>query len=175
MKVSLQKLIVMSAIIMLGATSVSLRAAEPSAVGLWEQVDEKSGKPESWFKITERNGAYEGNIVKIFFKPGEDENWVCDKCEGAERGRPVLGLALIKGMQRSGSSYENGTIMDPRDGAVYRALMKLSPDGQKLEVRGFLGISLFGRSQVWNRLPDNALAPPAAARAAPKGGAQKKQ
>jgi uncharacterized protein (DUF2147 family) len=175
MKVSLQKLVVMSAIIMLGAAGASLRAAEPSAVGLWEQVDEKSGKPESWFKITERNGAYEGNIVKIFFKPGEDENWVCDKCEGAERGKPVLGLALIKGMQRNGSSYENGTIMDPRDGAVYRALMKLSPDGQKLEVRGYLGISLFGRSQVWNRLPDNALAPPAAARAAPKGGAQKKQ
>jgi uncharacterized protein (DUF2147 family) len=171
----LQKLVVMSAIIMLGAAGASLRAAEPSAVGLWEQVDEKSGKPESWFKITERNGAYEGNIVKIFFKPGEDENWVCDKCEGAERGKPVLGLALIKGMQRNGSSYENGTIMDPRDGAVYRALMKLSPDGQKLEVRGYLGISLFGRSQVWNRLPDNALAPPAAARAAPKGGAQKKQ
>jgi uncharacterized protein (DUF2147 family) len=175
MKASLQKLVVMSAIIMLGAAGASLRAAEPSAVGLWEQVDEKSGKPESWFKITERNGAYEGNIVKIFFKPGEDENWVCDKCEGAERGKPVLGLALIKGMQRNGTSYENGTIMDPRDGAVYRALMKLSPDGQKLEVRGYLGISLFGRSQVWNRLPDNALAPPAAARAAPKGGAQKKQ
>jgi uncharacterized protein (DUF2147 family) len=175
MKVSLQMLVVMSAIIMLGAAGASLRAAEPFAVGLWEQVDEKSGKPESWFKITERNGAYEGNIVKIFFKPGEDENWVCDKCEGAERGKPVLGLALIKGMQRNGSSYENGTIMDPRDGAVYRALMKLSPDGQKLEVRGYLGISLFGRSQVWNRLPDNALAPPAAARAAPKGGAQKKQ
>jgi len=174
MKASLQKLVVMSAIIMLGAAGASLRAAEPSAVGLWEQVDEKSGKPESWFKITERNGAYEGNIVKIFFKPGEDENWVCDKCEGAERGKPVLGLALIKGMQRNGSSYENGTIMDPRDGSVYRALMKLSPDGQKLEVRGYLGISLFGRSQVWNRLPDNALAP-AAARAAPKGGAQKKQ
>ena len=60
--------------------------------GLWEQVDENTGKPESWFKIIERNGVYEGNIVKIFFKPGEDENWVCDKCEGAERGAPVLGL-----------------------------------------------------------------------------------
>ena len=175
MKVSLQMLVVMSAIVMLGAAGASLRAAEPSAVGLWEQVDEKSGKPESWFKITERNGAYEGNIVKIFFKPGEDENWVCDKCEGAERGKPVLGLALIKGMQRNGSSYENGTIMDPRDGQVYRALMQVSPDGKQLEVRGYLGFALFGRSQIWNRLPDNALAPPAAARAAPKGGAQKKQ
>ena len=87
----------------------------------------------------------------------------------------LLGLTLIKGMQRTGNSYENGTIMDPRDGSVYSALMKLSPDGQKLEVRGYLGISFLGRSQIWNRLPDNALAPPAAARAAPKGGAQKKQ
>ena len=125
--------------------------------GPWEQVDDNTGRPESWFKITERNGLYVGNLVKIFFKPGEDENWVCDRCEGAEKGAPVLGLALIKGMRRNGYSYENGTIMDPRDGSVYRALMRLSPDGNKLEVRGYLGISLFGRSQTWNRLPDNAL------------------
>ena len=98
-----------------------------------------------------------GNIVKIFGKPGDDENWTCDKCEGDEKGAPVLGLMLIKGMQRNGLAYENGTIMDPRDGSVYRALMNLSPDGKKLEVRGYLGISLFGRSQIWNRLPDNAL------------------
>ena len=69
----------------------------------------------------------------------------------------MLGLTLIKGMQRKGMSYENGTIMDPRDGPVYRAFMKLSPDGKQLEVRGFLGIALLGRSQIWNRLPDNAL------------------
>jgi uncharacterized protein (DUF2147 family) len=146
-----------------------LRAAEPTAAGLWEQIDVKTGKPESWFKITERNGVYEGAVAKIFFKPGEDQNWVCDKCEGADRGRPVLGLTLIKGMRRNGLSYENGTIMDPRDGSVYRALMRVSPDGQKLEVRGYLGISLFGQTQVWNRLPDSALtsqgAPPA-----PRGG-----
>jgi uncharacterized protein (DUF2147 family) len=155
-----------------GASVISVPAAEPSAVGLWEQVDEKSGKPESWFKITERSGVYLGNIVKIFFKPGEDENWVCDKCEGDEKGKPVLGLALIKGMQRKGLEYENGTIMDPRDGSVYSALMKISPDGQKLEVRGFLGISFLGRSQIWNRLPDNALAPAPAAAAIPRPAAK---
>jgi len=68
-----------------------------------------------------------------------------------------LGLTLIRGMRRNGTHYEGGTITDPRDGSVYRALMELSPDGRKLEVRGYLGISLFGRSQTWNRLPDNAL------------------
>ena len=170
MRALLQKLIVMGAVVLLGAAGLPLRAAEPTAAGLWEQVDENSGKAESWFKIIERNSVFEGTLVKIFFKPGEDENWVCSKCEGAEKGAPVLGLTLIKGMQRNGTSYENGTIMDPRDGSVYRALMQLSPDGRKLEVRGYLGISLFGRSQVWNRLPDNALG----TRVAPKGGAQKK-
>jgi uncharacterized protein (DUF2147 family) len=172
MRLSLLKLMAAGAVIVAGAGTVGAPApaAEVNAVGLWEQVDETSGKAESWFKISEHNGVYEGNIVKIFFKPGEDKNWICSKCEGAEKGAPVLGLMLIKGMQRNGLSYENGTIMDPRDGAVYRALMKLSPDGRKLEVRGYLGISLFGRSQVWNRLPDNALG--AQARPA-KGAAQK--
>lgn len=184
MKASLRKLfglgVALSAAGVLGAAiSISVAviagpAFDPSsAVGLWEQVDEKTGKPESWFKITESDGIYQGNIVKIFFKPGEDENWACEKCEGDEKGKPVLGLALIKGMRRNGNAYEDGTIMDPRDGAVYRALMQLSPDGQKLEVRGYLGISLFGRSQIWNRLPDNALAPPPPTRAAPKGAAPK--
>jgi uncharacterized protein (DUF2147 family) len=189
MKLSLQKLISFGAVLpgialsvaalagvlaAIGAASVlPARAADmTSAVGLWEQVDEKSGKPESWFKISEHNGVYEGNIVKMFLKPGEDENWTCEKCEGAEKGRPVLGITLIKGMQRTGMSYENGTIMDPRDGSVYSAKMKLSDDGKTLEVRGFLGLSFLGRSQYWNRLPDNALqpTPPArpAAKAAPK-------
>jgi uncharacterized protein (DUF2147 family) len=146
---------------LLPAAGVSARA-EPSAVGLWEQVDEKTGRAESWFKINDRGGVYEGQIVKIFFKPGEDENWVCDKCEGADRGKPVLGLTLVKGMRRNGATYEGGTIMDPRDGTVYRARMELSPDGQQLEVRGYVGIALFGRSQTWRRLPDNALGAPKA-------------
>ena len=176
-RLSSLRLMMAGAAMSISAIVIAAPASDPtSAVGLWEQVDEKTGQPESWFKITERNGVYSGNIVKIFFKPGEDENWTCEKCEGDEKGKPVLGLALIKGMKRNGNAYEEGTIMDPRDGAVYRALMKLSPDGQKLEVRGYLGISLFGRSQTWNRLPDSALAPPPApGRAAPKGPAQKKQ
>ena len=140
---------------------------EPSAVGLWEQVDEKTGKAESWFNIVEKDGIYVGTIVKMFSKPGDPppEAWRCTKCEGAEQNAPVLGLALIKGMKRKGLNYEEGTIMDPRDGTVYRALMILSPDNKQLEVRGYLGFALLGRSQMWKRLPDNAMDPP---RALPK-------
>jgi uncharacterized protein (DUF2147 family) len=139
-----------------GATA----SADPSAVGLWEQVDEDTGKPGGWFRIVEKNGIYEGVLVKGFGKPGEDPaSWKCTKCEGAEKDAPVIGLTLIKGMKRSGLLYEDGTIMDPRDGSVYRAKMTLTPDGQTLLVRGFLGIELFGRTQTWNRLPDTAMDP----------------
>jgi uncharacterized protein (DUF2147 family) len=166
----LQRSVIAVLVLLFGSVALPLRAAEPTATGLWEQVDEKTRKPESWFKITERNGIYEGAFVKIFFKPGEDPNWVCDKCQGADKGRPVQTLTLIRGMRRNGLSYEGGTIMDPRDGQVYRALMRLNPDGQTLEVRGYLGISLFGQSQIWHKLPDNALGSQET-RPAAKGGA----
>jgi uncharacterized protein (DUF2147 family) len=144
---------------------------EPNALGLWEQVDDKTSQPESWFRITEKDGVYTGTIVKMFSKPGDPppESFRCTKCEGDEKNAPVLGLALIKGMKRNGLAYESGTIMDPRDGTVYRALMNLSADGKKLEVRGYLGFAWAGRSQMWNRLPDNAMDPPRAPpKAAPK-------
>ena len=148
---------------------------EPTAAGLWEQVDEKTGKAESWFNIAEKDGVYIGTIVKMFQKPGDPppEAWRCSKCEGAEKDAPVLGLALVKGMKRTGMKYEDGTIMDPRDGTVYRALMELSPDNKRLEVRGYVGLAVFGRSQTWNRLPDDAMAPPKAAPVGPPKGVKK--
>jgi len=126
-------------------------------VGLWEQVND-DGKVGGWFHIYERDGIYEGKIVKAFPRPGEKPNALCTKCPGDQKNQPVLGLTLIKGMQRKGRNFENGTILDPRDGSVYQARMELSPDGQKLMVRGFLGIDLFGQSQIWRRLPDSAMA-----------------
>ena len=133
------------------------RAAEPTAAGLWEKRD-NSGQPEGWFRITDRNGAYEGQSVKMFPKPGQDPaSWRCTKCEGEQTDAPVLGITFIKGMKRQGLAYEDGKILDPRDGSLYSARMELSPDGQQLSVRGYLGISLLGRTEVWARLPDNAL------------------
>lgn len=132
--------------------------APQTASGFWEQYDD-DGKPQGWFLIYERSpGVYEGAIVKMFLKPGEDfAKMVCTKCEGEQKNQHSLGLVIIKGMKRNGREYEDGTILDPRDGQVWSARMELSPEGRRLMVRGYLGISLFGKSQIWNRLPDNAL------------------
>src|SRR5215210_8469292 len=133
------------------------RAAGPTAAGLWEKRDD-AGQPGGWFRITDRNGAYEGQIVRMFPKPGQDPaSWRCTKCEGEQKDAPVLGITFIKGMTRQGLAYEDGTILDPRDGSAYSARMDLSPDGRQLSVRGYLGISLLGRTEVWTRLPDTAL------------------
>jgi uncharacterized protein (DUF2147 family) len=140
----------------LGARTVE--AQEPSAVGLWQQVDEKTGEIQSWFYVSEHAGAYEGSIVKMFMKPGEDPNPHCDKCEGDQKGAPWLGLMIIKGMMRKGLDYESGSILDPRNGNLWHAEMHLSPDGQDLTVRGYLGIPTFGMNQYWKRLPDTAVA-----------------
>jgi uncharacterized protein (DUF2147 family) len=130
--------------------------AEPSAAGLWEQVGD-DGHVGGWFHIFERNGVYQGILVKAFARPNEKFSTVCTRCPGDQKNAPIVGLTIIKGMQRKGRTYENGNILDPRDGSIYSAVMEVSPDGQKLVVRGYLGIELFGQSQVWRRLADSAM------------------
>jgi len=141
-----------------GVGSVMAQAKEPTAAGLWETVA-ASGRPEAWFRIVDCGGSYEGQIVKIFPKPGQPDpsQWRCTNCQGELKNAPVLGITFIKGMQRHGLTYENGTILDPRDGSLYSARMELSPDGYQLTVRGYLVTSLLGQSQVWQRIPDDRL------------------
>jgi uncharacterized protein (DUF2147 family) len=153
MRRHLAALIIMSLpLLWLGVRPVN--AQEPSAAGLWQNIDPETNKPDGWFFIYERNGTYEGAIVKMFLKPGDPPNPLCTKCEGEQQNAPWLGLTLIKGMERKGVEYANGTILDPRSGTEWKALMTLSPDGQDLTVRGYLAIRTFGKNQYWKRLPD---------------------
>ena len=120
--------------------------------GIWQQIDPDTGKVGALVTFAESGGIYRGAFSKLFLDPGDDPNPICHKCPGAQRGKPLLGLTFIDGMKRSGLSYEGGTILDPESGTLYSANMRLSPDGNSLTVRGYLGIPLLGQSQVWKRV-----------------------
>jgi uncharacterized protein (DUF2147 family) len=132
-------------------------SADPTPAGLWQAVDDDTKQPSGWFLISNHNGVYDGIIARMFLKPGEDPNAVCDHCQDDRHNHPWLGLEIIRGMRQEAEvKYAGGTILDPRDGKIYKATMTVTPDGQTLVVRGYLGFELLGQNQYWSRLPDSA-------------------
>ena len=126
-------------------------AESTSPIGLWKNIDDASGKPRALIRIAESNGTLQGKIEKVFPGPSEDRNPKCEKCEGALKNVPVIGLVILSGLKKDGAEYTGGKILDPDNGKVYSAKIQMTDAGKKLNVRGYVGVSMLGRSQIWLR------------------------
>ena len=126
-------------------------SASDSPIGLWRTIDDKTGKEKSLVRIVETNGELRATIEKLFREPNEEPNPNCDKCPGDRKNKPVIGMTIMTGLKKAGTEYEGGEILDPNNGKIYRCKMWTAEGGKKLNVRGFIGVAVLGRTQVWVR------------------------
>lgn len=122
-----------------------------SPVGVWRTIDDETGQAKSLIQISEVNGELQGKVIKLFRKPEEDQNPVCEKCDGSFKDQPVLGMTVLWGLKLEDGMYSGGHVLDPKKGKIYKARLKVSDDGKRVEMRGFVGFSLIGRTQIWLR------------------------
>lgn len=118
-------------------------------IGKWKTIDDETGKAKSIVDIYQKDGKIYGKVVEII-DPSKRKA-ICEKCPDEAQGKPIEGLVILKDLKKDGKEYSGGTIMDPNNGKVYKCLIALEgPD--KLKVRGYIGFSLLGRSQYWERV-----------------------
>ena len=130
--------------------SVIFNVQSQSVLGKWKTIDDETGQAKSIVEIYEKSGKIYGKIVEIV-NP-EKRKSLCAKCSGDDKNAPILGLIIIKGLVKDGDEYEGGKILDPNTGRMYSLAAKLSNNGQRLHLRGYVGVSALGRSQIWIRV-----------------------
>jgi uncharacterized protein (DUF2147 family) len=136
----------------LAAALPGMAAAQTTPVGLWKSIDDETKTEKSLVRITEAGGTLTGKIEKLMDPTKQDAK--CDKCSDARKDQPVLGMTIITGV-RAGSDktlWEGGEILDPNNGKTYKVRIKPIDGGKKLEVRGFIGAPMLGRTQTWIRV-----------------------
>jgi uncharacterized protein (DUF2147 family) len=135
------------------ACSASAQSAATPA-GVWKTVDDNTKKEKSLVRIVEANGVYSGRVEKII-DPDAPKDAVCKECSDDRKDKPVLGMTIIRDVKASADDktvFEGGDILDPNNGKVYRVKLKLIDGGAKLDVRGYIGAPILGRTQTWTRV-----------------------
>lgn len=136
------------------ATPMTCAVAQDSTgspVGLWRTIDDATKQPKALIRIAEQGGALVGRIEKVLVPDQADA--VCEKCSDERKGKPVQGMTILSGLKPEGSEWSGGEILDPNNGKVYKARIKLADAGRKLEMRGYVGVPAMGRTQTWLREP----------------------
>jgi len=136
--------------LLLVSSSANAQPQRLSPVGTWVSIDDKTNKARSIIRVTQRGGVLYGRILRVFKQPGD--TGFCRKCSGRFKDKPVKGLQIMWGVRKTGANtWSGGRILDPKNGKIYRVKLSLTNNGKTLKVRGYIGISLFGRTQNWHR------------------------
>ena len=128
--------------------------AQATPVGLWKTIDDETKKEKSLIRVSETGGVLTGTLEK-FLDPATKPDVVCDKCSDERKDKSILGMTLVRNVKKNASDaalWDGGDILDPNNGKVYKARLKPVDGGQKLEVRGYIGVPMIGRTQTWVRV-----------------------
>ena len=117
--------------------------------GKWKTIDDRTGVEKSIVEIYKRDGKVYGKVVEILVEGRQDAK--CKNCEGEDEDKPIMGLEIIRGLEKDGDEYNSGKILDPESGKLYKCYIELE-ERDKLKVRGYIGFSLIGRTQYWYRV-----------------------
>lgn len=119
-----------------------------SPVGVWKNLDDEDGKEKSHIEIYELNGTLRGKVIKLLPAATITK---CNACTGANKGKSLVGMDILWDLKKSGKTWDSGQIMDPKNGKIYDCKIELKGT-DKLNVRGYMGVSMFGRTQTWYRV-----------------------
>ena len=122
-----------------------------SPAGLWQTYSDRTGEMDGLVRIAEENGELQGIVEAVFSPPAPSVNPLCEKCAGELRNKPIAGMKILRGLRWDGEQYSGGEILDPDEGRFYRCSLRVTGAGRALEVRGYVGIPLLGRTQTWKR------------------------
>ena len=126
-------------------------SSQASPIGRWKTVDDATSKEKSLVVIWEENGKVYGRIEKLIDPDPHDPDPRCVRCDGELKGQPLVGLQILWNLRKDGDQWSGGKVLDPDNGKIYRCYIAVEDGGKKLKVRGFIGVSLVGRTEHWLR------------------------
>jgi uncharacterized protein (DUF2147 family) len=128
-------------------------AQSASPAGLWKTIDDSTQKEKSLVRIVDNGGVFSGKVEKII-DPDAPKDAVCKECSDERKGQPIVGMTIIRNVKASDDKavFSGGDILDPKNGKIYKVKLTLIDGGTKLDVRGYIGFSLLGRTQTWTRV-----------------------
>ena len=137
-----------------GLAVAGLAHAQMSPVGLWQSIDDGNGQPKAEISIVQRpDGALSGKVERSLLVNATTDT-LCVLCSDDRKNQPKVGLEIIRGGKKAEGKevWEGGKILDPENGKEYSLRLTPIDGGRKLEVRGYIGAPILGRTQVWNRI-----------------------